>query len=197
MIIITEKRCPKCGQTKPTSDFGKNKQTSNGLACNCKACHNLRGKVYYQAHQAQVIERTSKNNKANRARCYQAKVRWQNRHREEHLASTKERVQRWREQNRDKDRAASLRWSKAHPDAVRAISHKGRTRRFKADGFFTKEEWQAVKQAQGYRCLHCGKQEPEIKLTVDHIIPLSKGGTGYISNVQGLCRSCNSVKGVR
>ncbi len=35
-----EKTCKKCGQTKPTTEFGSNKRLVDGLHYRCKACHN-------------------------------------------------------------------------------------------------------------------------------------------------------------
>ena len=63
-----------------------------------------------------------------------------------------------------------------------------------AIGSHTFGEWQLLKKQHGYRCPYCGKKEPEIKLTQDHIIPLSKGGSDFIENIQPLCRSCNCKK---
>lgn len=41
-------------------------------------------------------------------------------------------------------------------------------------------------------CPMCEKENP---LSIDHIIPISKGGSNGLDNLQVLCNSCNSGKG--
>ncbi len=45
-----------------------------------------------------------------------------------------------------------------------------------------------------YTCQYCGKTINEVELHIDHIKPVSKGGTNAISNLQTLCRDCNLSK---
>ncbi len=66
-----------------------------------------------------------------------------------------------------------------------------------ATGRFTIEDWKRIKEKYNFTCLSCGKREPEIKLTIDHIQPLSKNGSNNIDNIQPLCRSCNARKNAR
>lgn len=63
-------------------------------------------------------------------------------------------------------------------------------------GKHTQEEWNQLREDYNFSCPSCGKKEPEIKLTRDHIIAVSAGGTDDIKNIQPLCVKCNASKSV-
>lgn len=66
-----------------------------------------------------------------------------------------------------------------------------------ASGQHTLQEWEALKVKYKNTCPSCHRSEPEITLTEDHIIPLSRGGSDDISNIQPLCRPCNGRKSAK
>lgn len=54
-----------------------------------------------------------------------------------------------------------------------------------------------VAARDGFVCHYCKKDVGVKKFTVDHIIPVSRGGTDDLSNLVGCCKSCNSSKHAR
>lgn len=74
---------------------------------------------------------------------------------------------------------------------------KNKRNRMPKIGGHTWGEWKNLLIQYNYTCPFCQKSEPNISLTQDHIIPLSKGGSDNIENIQPLCRSCNSKKHAR
>lgn len=91
-----------------------------------------------------------------------------------------------------KERGAQ--WRKENPRQHAIQQARRRTRKTQAGGSYTIQEWDILKVQYDYTCLCCGKREPEIQLTADHVIPVIKGGSSNIDNIQPLCKSCNSKK---
>jgi 5-methylcytosine-specific restriction endonuclease McrA len=85
-------------------------------------------------------------------------------------------------------------WRDANP-AVRAHhSNKRRVQKSQNGGSHTLAERLEKFEALGNVCFYCGKAKP---LTIDHDIPLARGGTDDIDNILPACRSCNSRKKTR
>lgn len=154
-------------------------------------------------------ERVRANERARRARTKE-KVKA---YRAAHYALNKERlrakVNAYRARNRDRinakekaSRAANpqykaqavartIAWVKANPE--RHLEHSNRRRALKiaAEGSHSLAEWAALQEKCGHRCACCGAAK---RLTRDHIVPLSRGGSDWIENIQPLCKSCNCAK---
>lgn len=91
-------------------------------------------------------------------------------------------------------RARVQRYRKANPKRMQ-VQHHNHTARQRGDlGRVEYEQWIEILEKYGNRCLRCGKSDQEVTLTMDHIIPVSKGGRHHIDNIQPLCISCNSSK---
>lgn len=61
-------------------------------------------------------------------------------------------------------------------------------------GVFADAKWRALCAHYGGVCIACNRKRP---LFIDHIIPTSKGGSDDMHNLQPLCQSCNSKKGMQ
>lgn len=83
------------------------------------------------------------------------------------------------------------RYVKKNPDVIAHLKSRRYARERGATGSHTLDQWEQLKDSYGNKCAFCNQTK---KLTKDHIIPLSKGGTDYIENIQPLCKNCNSKK---
>ncbi|MBW1649247.1 MAG: HNH endonuclease [Deltaproteobacteria bacterium] len=54
-------------------------------------------------------------------------------------------------------------------------------------------EWWKRKKAKGV-CSYCGKNVTAENLTMDHIMPISRGGKSVKGNVTAVCKECNNKK---
>ena len=60
-------------------------------------------------------------------------------------------------------------------------------------GSFTHQEWQAKLEEYNYKCAYCGNPLDE-DITIDHITPISRGGSHNINNLAPAHKVCNSSK---
>jgi len=118
------------------------------------------------------------------------------RHRDKYI----KRAKLWRKNNIERARKTSNKlfsnWFKklkdTRPDYYKYLCTKTYHRRKKAKGTYSFQEWNELLKKHNYSCVYCGSTN---NISVDHIIPLSKGGTNYIDNIQPLCLPCNLKKG--
>lgn len=60
----------------------------------------------------------------------------------------------------------------------------------------TKRKRQIVYERDFHKCVNCGHEgSDENPLTLDHIVPRSKGGSNEVENLQTMCYDCNYSKG--
>ncbi len=98
----------------------------------------------------------------------------------------------WWTKHPDKRKLVVARYEARRPEVKQARKARYRGRLLNATGSFTREEWKARKTQFGNRCAYCGRESK--RLTPDHYIPLSKGGTNFIDNVIPACQHCNRRK---
>jgi len=51
-----------------------------------------------------------------------------------------------------------------------------------------------VLRRDGFTCHYCGSGAPDVKLTVDHVVPVALGGSDDPSNLVAACKDCNAGK---
>jgi 5-methylcytosine-specific restriction endonuclease McrA len=156
----------------------------------CKDCEKLSSKNNYNQNKEKYANNSKKWKSENKEkiRDYKKKVYWSNPDKE-------------REYKRNQYKNPlmfiknALRWAKENPEKKAEQNRKRRVlKNGNGGGGVTKEQWIEIKVYYKNTCLKCKKQEPEIKLTLDHVIPISRGGEHDVKNIQPLCLSCNSSK---
>lgn len=100
----------------------------------------------------------------------------------------------YRKANAEKIKARITAWRKANLDKGQAKSHRRRARIKNAMvNDLTATQIKVIKAHYNYTCSYCGVRQPK-RITIDHIEPVTKGGSNTFSNIVLACRSCNSIK---
>jgi len=215
-----KRRCSKCNRVLPatTEYFYRDRTASNGLSCICAKCSNKAAKQWHADNLEHAHEYRKRRAKEHPEALLLHRVL-----RAEKIAETK---RNWRrnnpdkvkkhksdsqKRNRDAANRRSKRWRKAHPEKAREETRIQGHRRSHASGVFTKADIERQLRAQTDKkgiphCWWCGKVlKPTVKwgdrtrigYDIDHVIPISRGGTNDPSNLVLSCPHCNDRKGAK
>jgi len=84
-----------------------------------------------------------------------------------------------------------MKWGAYYRQSYKTIRYKIGKRRKASVGYYTPKQWTKLCELCNDKCVRCGR---DVKLSPDHIIPASRGGSTFISNIQPLCSGCNARK---
>jgi len=211
------KACTRCATVKPLDEFHKNKRSKDGYSSACKECRRESGRAYratpevrertrkrsaehYRANREKLLKRQKDRLKtpegAAKRRAYMRKYRAANKDKMNAYQRT------WAAKNPNKRSVYYKTWMERYPERV-AAKH---ARRVKEGRFAESSQRRRARKnnAPNYAisardlrrlstapCFHCGSTKNP---TLDHLIPLSRGGSHGIGNLIPMCKSCNCTK---
>ena len=195
--------CVRCHLIKDLSEFYF-RADSGKYRPECKIC-TLEREHSYQILNAELIKkRRHRHYLRNRELLLSKQLVYASQRRQQEA----ERARRWRAEHPDKMRqlnvsyyarnrcqvlAQKSAYNKEHPEDVQARSRNRKARiRGASTGTVTAKQWSELKSYYEHRCAYCLK--PTDALTMDHMIPIARGGEHDISNVVPACRDCNFHK---
>ena len=206
---MTYKVCTRCKSEKPLGEFSAAQGYSGGINARCRECRRVVTGEWYGEHREIVSQRNQERYYSNldesrrkgreRALAYLRRkgVKPQRvfASEQERAAAQVEQKRFWVERNPEKRRQSCRDYAARHPEGVRVsrANHKGK--RWDADGHLSVKEWKAILLFYGNRCALCDVSAADRPLTIDHFIPLVRGGGTDWTNVWPLCLVCNVKKG--
>jgi len=177
--LVSNGLCVECARIAKNKDRAKNGHRET-----------LRKRLYASKNPDRVKEwqkRSSKSRDPFKRR--ENQKRWRERHPEKVL----ENRQRFRLQDLEARRERDRR----NPEGRRARDRNRAARKRGAEGFHSKTDIDRISADQRGKCAACGRRVTRKERHVDHIQPLSKGGSNWPSNLQILCGPCNLSKSAK
>lgn len=218
------KQCISCLEWKSFTEYRKRKDSVDGYRNQCRACKRRQDKQYVEAnyerlkenwasyreshretqrewakkhyvtHVDQIKEKTRDYWHRNRDSRLTKQGQYYRRNRENILAHNKQ----YQESRKEFYALYKRQWHQQNKartaEGRRVIAENYRAKKRGNGGRYTIAQWRAICTHYGSICLCCRQRKP---LTADHIVPVSKGGSNMITNLQPLCFPCNRRKHCR
>lgn len=212
-----KKTCVKCGQVKYLFEFHKHSADALPwmVRTDCKTCFSARSKLYQLSHREEIRTVKQKYSKKIReAFVYPAgsltcsKCGAEKPSKEfarsvsnpsgltkvcKPCARIQMRTKYWPKfyaAHREQIIADTQRYAEQHPEYAAAKNAARRARMINARGSCSPTQLADRVRFYGNMCVYCGADAE----TIDHVIPLARGGSNWPANFRPACHSCNSSK---
>jgi 5-methylcytosine-specific restriction endonuclease McrA len=214
------KQCTKCGKEKPLGDYNRYKRSPDGRQSRCRDCVNAYARAKYAEDPTLYVETRQAWDAANREKRRGYVKKHRDADPERARRQTRESLRKMREANPDyyrdwyqrnieqrraDSRLAMRQFRKERPEAAEATRQRYRLKNREAIRQRKREIRHARRACVTHSadlaelmaelvklpCLYCGDTK---NITIDHIVPLARGGKHEANNLAPACRRCNSSK---
>lgn len=184
-------QCTKCGRLLSRSEFFSDKRIRKGIKSQCKRCCYERMSAYQKTERGKAAFAKS-------TRKYVQTERGRETSREGYRRYHA--TEKGKQKSREYERSARVRSvrkdykrSESGKLAISNYNHRRRANLQKTKYKISDQEFQELLHKCVGKCSYCGRSN--VKLELDHIVPLSRGGLHEINNLALVCGSCNRSKG--
>lgn len=192
---IPQKQCTKCKQFYPaTNEYFRLIKHRNHLHAKCRPCEHEHDAEIRRNNPERIQRNQEQFRKRNPERAKEIKRSWA----ERNVVKIKQKNMRYYARNKDTINARNNEYDAKHPEKKRARTEKRRKLSKQAEGNFTEHDLQRLYEDQERRCAYCGISiywHIPNDIHVDHVQPLSKGGSNWPDNLCLACADCNLSKG--
>lgn len=169
------KFCPQCRTVKPHSAFYKSIGRVDGCQNRCQICQDYVNTVWVDRNKEDLQRYKKEYRKSNRS-------------------AIAEYMRNYYKKNRDYVNSRNRRYYQSHTAETLKRKRRRRARKLGAEGSHTSEDLKRLWQEQDAKCAYCGCQLSEDYRHLDHVIPLSRGGSEWPENLAWACPPCNLSK---
>lgn len=184
--------CVECYRIKVLSEKEKIAEYKKEYYLANKESIRIKGHKYYIDNKDKIISRCAKYQVRNRERTNNKNKIWKTLNKDKVSLTNK----RYRLNNSDKVSLAAKAWSIKNRDKTRSYVINRRCRLKNAEGEHSLSDIKYIITKQKNKCANC-RNSVKDNYHIDHIYPISKGGSNNKHNIQILCPTCNVTKNAK